>query len=997
MILSKRFFKINSVILVTLGTINLSGQSAFAGCGTFVTNGAGGRDYTIAGTETSACVLTANANLTITSSGAINTITSTQIAVNVKDIAFQTIINNGTLNDILTSANSSGRAGVMLDNARGISILNASAATIKSDINISRPANNLTFGQAGINLKNGSILSGSARNEGRIELKNTLIGASVNSYNDGIYVWTDSSAREIINVGDIYLENTNTAVSNGTNAYATATAMGYGYSTLTNQMTDILNSGNIETKNITNSVTNAATTSYGLLTYSVGFTGTVRNTGSIKTYDQASGAGTVNVSSDGMTLWSDVNLTGSMINAGTIEMTGVSTSNVALRAMKVNKSTVSGDVINAGTVTLNATGGAGATVLTSLGFEILESSIGGSLINSGNVKVEATGHITPLLAGIHLDRSKIDGGIRNSGTIDATGGKAVSFKDLTGNSFLYLEGNSRLIGDVYDNAANSGFSKMFVNTQAYTEGNYTISDMKIADGQKFTISAGNTVTLSNMDQSPGGQLAFEVSSPTSRGQLVVTNGNALDLTGLKILASVKDPATINVGDEFMVARGDTSIIGGSGAEKKFIDSNSIFFQFAMADGTAAKLGGAANELYFFVYGKNTITDVTAATRYDDLGRNLQEVMSLNNPEFNKYIDQIYQSSSSSQLNNFLETVVPHEEAAAHHAASNMMNNMFDMVSEQIEIAKAPQAPMPAISHRASPTGLSVGNGNLTESDRNIHVWGRGFGGTSEQEGRNSISGYDSKVYGGAVGIDNRHLLDDTVIGVSLGYAETHVKSHGNNHSKLDAETYQAMIYAHHELDDKNFITAMLSGAYSDNDQVRHNVASMANLNATSDFTSFTAGVRLGYGHKIDINDETQIVPELFSEYIHYARDGYKEKGAGSFNLNVKDLNNDALFVGSRVKATHQYAIDESNILIPEINLSYKYEVLDDNLDTNSSFAGGGTVFKMDSLDTSRHVMGVGAGVSLFSDSGWDVKLNYDYTHKSDYGSHAAAARIGYEF
>lgn len=116
----------------------------------------------------------------------------------------------------------------------------------------------------------------------------------------------------------------------------------------------------------------------------------------------------------------NTNIQGTLLNRADITMTGTSFTGVGGLALDGTFSaggipaggTVTGDVVQAGTITLNG-------MSNTEGFEVGATHIGGSLINSG--KIIINGNANGSGEGLYLNGSSVAGDVSNTGLIDITG------------------------------------------------------------------------------------------------------------------------------------------------------------------------------------------------------------------------------------------------------------------------------------------------------------------------------------------------------------------------------------------------------------------------------------------------------------------------------------------------------------------------------------------------------------------------------------------------
>ena len=194
---------------------------------------------------------------------------------------------------------------------------------------------------------------------------------------------------------------------------------------------------------------------------------------------------------------------------------------------------------------------------------------------------------------------------------------------------------------------------------------------------------------------------------------------------------------------------------------------------------------------------------------------LNDLAGSTDPVINQIQANLNHASSQTEFNEILEATTPTADSGNQVAAVGMTGAMFDLADGQL-----------AMVNTGNPSGVAGGN-SLT----GLHFWGQGFGAKADQGFRDSIDGYDAQVRGVAMGVDTRDLHKDTVVGLSLGFANTDVGSRNANRTSTDVDSYQLMAYGNQELGGDIFLTGMAVAGWNRNDQTRHDVGGIAGLDA----------------------------------------------------------------------------------------------------------------------------------------------------------------------
>lgn len=956
---------------VALVALMAASRPAAADCGTL--NGA---NNTISGTETSACAPGLNENLTITSSGVINVVDEN--AVNIYQDAGE-IVNNGLISTRTGTGNYDDYYyGIYVDNSAVDSIYNNSGGVIRNYMSFIDPTESyVDLAAKGIYLEGSdAIAAGGIHNEGLIDIK--LRGEALQAYLDVDGIEVDEAAASVYNKGRILVDLTAIGTDNaGGAAEVYAHAINVDSS---ETIDEVVNEGLLSVTARAKNQNYFDVFTRVMRVDSVLVTGSVTNSGTI--YARVTGEGNEGeVAARGINVRGGAVINGDVVNTGTIDLAGTSSSQDIgdeshVAGIYIDVATIDGDIINEGSISarLDAPGSTAHTY----GIEIYDSEVYGALINRGTIHAQSTG-LADATYGIRVHDSFIDDGIVNYGTISAGSGVAIYLENLTAPTNIYIEGG-QIIGDIIDVNPDNGNSTVFVNADARTQGTYVVSDLIVDNGRTFTISAGDTMDLSDMSQSVGGTFAFGLSTPSNVGVLSVGNGNGLDFTGATITAHVEGGGAFTVGDEFLIARGDSSIVGLASGSWISVDDNSYLLDFEIGDGTIATANTGDTDLYMTVIQANTLASAASSTKNQKVAEVIDDLLPSGDADFSRFVDNLYAASSEEEINALLETVAPSSDTSNQVAAVGTMGEMFDLADGQLAMVNTGE------------TGVSSGN-HLS----GLHVWAQGFGGAADHGQRSGVAGYDMDVYGLAVGADTRRLQEDTTIGVSFGYANTDVKSKDVNRTKNDMDSYQLMLYANRALKNDAFVTGMAAGSYIRNDQRRHDVGGVAGLDANADYGSWLGGLRGAVGRNYHTGGDLKLTPQLFSEFFHFRRNGYSETGAGGLNRTVDDSNQNVLNLGTSLQVEKTLKAANGLVFKPDVHVSYKYDLLNDKMDTTSSFAAGGPAFSTGGVDPARSTLGAGVGLKIYDTNGWDFAASYDYTYKSDYDAHSGFVRAAYQF
>ena len=678
----------------------------------------------------------------------------------------------------------------------------------------------------------------------------------------------------------------------------------------------------------------------------------------------------------------DINVTstGSIVIAGTADAVTVAGSTTA--GSITNSGLIAGGSFSAGVhipfgsdlsgaITNNA-GGTISAGASGVAVELDISTLGTSLVNNGLIIGGEGVEATTACAGGSV------GTITNNpgGIIEGTGGTAIILSNFgkgkcggaTGD--LVINGG-RIIGDVIG-ALNNALD-VTVNGDFQTEGNFDISTLKVAAGNTLTISNGNTITTQAMVPTAGRHtLAFNIVNSSSSAEIIVAKG-AVDLTRTTIKVDVgakSGSKSFAIGDQFLIADGGATIIGGPDGKMTPVVDNSTFFDFRIADGTQA--GTDNTDLFLFVVAQGTVTP-------GGNGAVLTVLQSLSgNPDtgLQNALNNADNAPTQGALDAVLNSLQPETDTGVHDTVfgfSQLAAGVTDGHLDQLE------------------SGVASGSGS-----KGLGAWGQFFGQILNEGDRGGQAGYNARTGGFAFGLESQTLVDNAVVGGAISYGRSGVRSGDANATRTGIDSYQISLYGHQDFGDAMYARGMAGYAYNSLDTTRFNVGGGGGPTARGSFSAnlFSAqaetGKRYSYGH-------ATVIPHLLLDWTHFDPQTYTETGAGALNDTVDGKALNKLEVGAGVKAKWGWTDGHGNKAMPGVHAGYRYDLIGDAVETTSTFTGGGSAFTSQGLHPARSSVNVGASMVYQTTSNWELQGTYDADLRQDFLSHSGTARATYRF
>ena len=801
----------------------------------------------------------------------------------------------------------------------------------------------------------------------------TLDGAATDTNIDTLSITGDTTVttnQDLTLTGDATVARGSTLTT--TNNTITANA-------ITNSGTVLLNGGDV-TAAIANSNVIQFTNGGDTLTGNVTGSGTV-DVDAAATI-QGSVANNIDVA-DGVTLTIDGG-TGNETLSGNVVINDAAGENEGLDI------DAQGNVITvSGTISAAATGQGLVTIVDDGGTVAFTNDVGVSATNTiGTLDINGgvSANTVTTTGNLFVDTITADDG--DTLQFLGTGAQAVS-GTVTGGLIVVGDGGMTArptvtFSDVVDVTpaftVNDGATAIFVAAGNDSDG--TLS----ADAA--TIQVNSTADVTFEDQNDADVITWNIgvtrtgAGVNTFGQVILAN-DAVDVSDDTIHFLVEEgSAPLAVGtldDVFADANGanqDAVIAGAT------VTDNSFIYDFTLVNDTA---NDAIDVTVAFA---NDPSSAGATGNNNVAGELLLETLSGNtNTQINQLQGSLQAASTNEQYNERVEATLPTVDAGAVVAATSVTTQTTGITQTRLAALR---------SGTVAETGMAAGN-----MSNGLKAWIQGFGATGEQDKRDGVDGYEVDTYGFAAGIDSSAIADDWVFGLAFAYADTEVDSDNANNTKTEIDSYQVSLYGEYAYDDATYISGQLGYQWAENDTSRSNIGGVSTLNATGDFDSdqFFARIEAGRDYALNSYGSTVITPKLSAAYSNYEADSYNETGAGGASLNNVDTDEMNVFeLGLAVDASWMVENADGSYLKPVLSAGVRHDLVGDEVETTAVFAGApGNSFSTKGFDPAQTTFDLGASVTYFATSNWELTADYDFTVKSDYDAHSGSLKAAYKF
>lgn len=658
-----------------------------------------------------------------------------------------------------------------------------------------------------------------------------------------------------------------------------------------------------------------------------------------------------------VSILSDTYIGGGITNTGTIGGEG-GISGVLIDS----NSYVAQGISNSGTIV--ALGGGGSSSAPAIGISIRSSSVSGGLSNSGL--------IVGSYAGISIDGGEgsfFDGDIVNSGGIG--GGEYALYVAngvATGHSIL-LEGN--------DTAAFAGkVVAQDMNAEVVSGATFTLMDGNYFDVNEFVnngtlgVASGTSTIVGDYTQAANATLRIDVTDDANYGKLVV-DGVADLGANAKIAVNVASPGYAFTASSLENVLTANSILS-SGAFS--VTDNSLLFNFG------AQLNEEEDALSLTLSKANDTGVVQSVNAEGNRqGRNAARVLDqviAANPS-GALSSTFVGLTSEQEVSNAVSQTLPLMAGATSLAASSALNSINQVIQARMD------------SNRGLSTGESFyGDANL---------WMKPFGSWADQDSRGGADGFDATTYGMAFGAD-ADVSETTRLGLSFAYAKADVNgdsSIARQSAKIDL--YQLLGYGSYALSEDTELNFHAGFGQNSNDGKRSIDFGSTSGTAKSDYDSWVASAGVGLGKVMNLNAQTTFVPSLRADYTWIKDESYHEHGETAIDpllLDVDSRHTDAFVLG--VDGKVNYLVMPGTTL--SANLGVGYDVINDDAALTAAYAGAaGQSFSTQGIDPSPWILSGGAGVSTLTAKGVELSLRYDVEGRSDFTNQTASLKVKVPF
>jgi fibronectin-binding autotransporter adhesin len=252
------------------------------------------------------------------------------------------------------------------------------------------------------------------------------------------------------------------------------------------------------------------------------------------------------------------------------------------------------------------------------------------------------------------------------------------------------------------------------------------------------------------------------------------------------------------------------------------------------------------------------------------------------------------------------------------------------------------------------------------------AWFRGIGDFVSVSGNVAAPGFSGASGGFLAGFDGA-IATDLYLGVAAGYAHSDISGPSSSSGGVDSGRVAAYGGGWWG---PNLLTGTTGYAYD-------RISSARNLSGIG------TAAQAHNGHEFSIAGQWSlptpvtgiagtavVTPKIGVQFLHLTENGFKETGAGSFDLSSRGNDTDSAQPYLGLAASERFVTADGTEVTPEIRLSYNREVLS-NKRVITVAAIDGTAFLVQGVRPSRDMLRAGVGVTLRARDNILLYANYD--------------------
>lgn len=513
---------------------------------------------------------------------------------------------------------------------------------------------------------------------------------------------------------------------------------------------------------------------------------------------------------------------------------------------------------------------------------------------------------------------------------------------------------------------------------------------------QFTGTASNAGSLTN-----AGTLNLGSHQVTFTGPVTLNNGSMIastigvDAAGSGMLTSGDTITTANggtvtfsptVGAGTFFHNGDKVIVLTGGAPSVTTNTTFATTQSSGLLHWTARAGTAADgtDRFGTSIGTNQIilvASVDSASSVSGISPQAVPVLGALMRSNSSLAGTVQNLSSSSDLNTAGAQLAPtntnSSTSQASQQAVTQINNVIDARTTQVR------------SIETQGTGISTG-----EVLKGLGVWGQTFGYLGDQDRQESVEGWRAQTAGLAVGADAK-VAESLRLGSSLAFAGSTVTGKGDTSGNTNKiKSYQLSLYGTYS-GAPWYVNGLASAALHRYETRREVTFPGFSDVATASHDGYQTTVKVDGGYPVPLPGNTVLTPVAGMSWSELRQQGYTEASGAGSALRVTSDTETSIRSMLGVRLGQGYSYDATHIT-PEIKASWLHEFNNEQIQTTSAFAAGGSSFTTVGLKPAADTAVLGVAVTVARND-LILMAGYDAELRQGYVGHSGILQVRSEF
>ncbi len=247
--------------------------------------------------------------------------------------------------------------------------------------------------------------------------------------------------------------------------------------------------------------------------------------------------------------------------------------------------------------------------------------------------------------------------------------------------------------------------------------------------------------------------------------------------------------------------------------------------------------------------------------------------------------------------------------------------------------------------------------------------------------------FNTSTFGATAGA-NYHFSSPFTLGFHADF--NYAKSSSASNIDNEATTFAFGGHANYFIGDNWYVGAQATASFANND-IDYALSSV--LRDSDEYSTFSLYSALNVGYVYEINESNVLIPEISLSYLHTSVDDYRfDFGVSAYNMHVHNTNYNALYLSGKLTWQGAYAL-ESSTLIPSLSVGIRQNLTGGDIRTNIGIFGGTS----ETIATEDETTFTATAGLQWTSGNFSLGAYYDGAFGSNQQSHSGSLRATYRF